>query len=323
MPGPIATPTLASIDAALNPDTKDHYLYFLAKKDGSGEHGVREDPRGARAEHREVRAARPMALPSPADFAPPPTADGSRPLGRGRLGGPARPARAAAGPLREPRGRRVLRDPAREQPLPDRLRPRRRRGEGRGPLGPVPRRARRGRRAGRLALRDPGPPRGAGRRGSSTPATTCRAHGPGSSRRSVRSGSRSRPGSCRTRCGGGSRPPRRTSSSSRSRAGSRRIGRSKEPSRARAGRRGLRDRGPGARDAAAEDRAGRVREGARARAGVAAADRRRGDDRVRPDVPRRPGRRDAPRVAVRRRRRDRSRSSCSTSVPRSTATAAT
>ena len=36
MPGPIATPTLASIDAALNPDTKDHYLYFLAKKDGSG-----------------------------------------------------------------------------------------------------------------------------------------------------------------------------------------------------------------------------------------------------------------------------------------------
>ena len=36
MPGPIATPTLASIDAALNPDTKDHFLYFLAKKDGSG-----------------------------------------------------------------------------------------------------------------------------------------------------------------------------------------------------------------------------------------------------------------------------------------------
>ena len=37
MPGPICTPTLASIDAALNPDTKDHYLYFLAKKDGSKE----------------------------------------------------------------------------------------------------------------------------------------------------------------------------------------------------------------------------------------------------------------------------------------------
>jgi UPF0755 protein len=37
IPGPIATPTLASIDAALAPDTKDHYLYFLAKGDGSGD----------------------------------------------------------------------------------------------------------------------------------------------------------------------------------------------------------------------------------------------------------------------------------------------
>ncbi len=37
MPGPICTPTLASIDAALDPDTKDHYLYFLAKKDGTHE----------------------------------------------------------------------------------------------------------------------------------------------------------------------------------------------------------------------------------------------------------------------------------------------
>jgi UPF0755 protein len=37
IPGPICTPTIASIDAALAPDTKNHYLYFLAKKDGSGE----------------------------------------------------------------------------------------------------------------------------------------------------------------------------------------------------------------------------------------------------------------------------------------------
>jgi UPF0755 protein len=37
IPGPIDTPTLKSIDAALNPDTKDHYLYFLAKADGSGD----------------------------------------------------------------------------------------------------------------------------------------------------------------------------------------------------------------------------------------------------------------------------------------------
>jgi UPF0755 protein len=35
IPGPICTPTLTSIDAALNPDTKDKYIYFLAKRDGS------------------------------------------------------------------------------------------------------------------------------------------------------------------------------------------------------------------------------------------------------------------------------------------------
>ena len=34
-PGPISTPTLASIDAALEPDTKDGYLFFVAKGDGS------------------------------------------------------------------------------------------------------------------------------------------------------------------------------------------------------------------------------------------------------------------------------------------------
>ena len=35
MPGPICTPGIASIDAALHPDTKDKYLFFLAKNDGS------------------------------------------------------------------------------------------------------------------------------------------------------------------------------------------------------------------------------------------------------------------------------------------------
>lgn len=35
IPGPICTPTITSIDAALNPDTKDKYIYFLAKRDGS------------------------------------------------------------------------------------------------------------------------------------------------------------------------------------------------------------------------------------------------------------------------------------------------
>jgi UPF0755 protein len=37
-PGPICTPTLKSIEAALNPDTSDHYLYFLAIPDGGGKH---------------------------------------------------------------------------------------------------------------------------------------------------------------------------------------------------------------------------------------------------------------------------------------------
>jgi UPF0755 protein len=38
IPSPIVTPTLASIDAALHPDTVDKYLYFLAIPDGNGAH---------------------------------------------------------------------------------------------------------------------------------------------------------------------------------------------------------------------------------------------------------------------------------------------
>jgi UPF0755 protein len=37
-PGPICTPGLSSLEAALNPDTEDGYLYFLAKGDGSNGH---------------------------------------------------------------------------------------------------------------------------------------------------------------------------------------------------------------------------------------------------------------------------------------------
>jgi UPF0755 protein len=37
IPGPICTPTLKSIDAALSPDTADKFLYFLAKDGGDGE----------------------------------------------------------------------------------------------------------------------------------------------------------------------------------------------------------------------------------------------------------------------------------------------
>ena len=38
IPAPIVTPTLASIDAALIPDTADMYIYFLAIPDGGGAH---------------------------------------------------------------------------------------------------------------------------------------------------------------------------------------------------------------------------------------------------------------------------------------------
>ena len=35
-PGPISSPSIASIDAAIAPNTKDGYLFFIAKGDGSG-----------------------------------------------------------------------------------------------------------------------------------------------------------------------------------------------------------------------------------------------------------------------------------------------
>ena len=38
IPAPIVTPTLASIDAALHPDTADKYIYFLAIPDSNGAH---------------------------------------------------------------------------------------------------------------------------------------------------------------------------------------------------------------------------------------------------------------------------------------------
>jgi UPF0755 protein len=51
MPGPICTPTLASIDAALNPDTSEGYVYFLAKRDGSKGHAFARNE----AEHQANR----------------------------------------------------------------------------------------------------------------------------------------------------------------------------------------------------------------------------------------------------------------------------
>jgi UPF0755 protein len=48
-PGPICTPTIASIDAALAPDTADEYVYFVAKNDGSKGHAFAKNA----AEHQE------------------------------------------------------------------------------------------------------------------------------------------------------------------------------------------------------------------------------------------------------------------------------
>ncbi len=48
-PGPIATPSLASIDAALEPDTEEGYVYFVAIPDGGGAHAFAR----SYAEHQE------------------------------------------------------------------------------------------------------------------------------------------------------------------------------------------------------------------------------------------------------------------------------
>jgi UPF0755 protein len=43
IPGPIATPTIASIDAALDPNTTDKNIYFVAIPDGGGAHAFAKD----------------------------------------------------------------------------------------------------------------------------------------------------------------------------------------------------------------------------------------------------------------------------------------
>jgi UPF0755 protein len=52
VPWPIATPSLPSIDAALEPDTAEKYLYFLAIPDGAGKHVFAK----TKQEHDENRA---------------------------------------------------------------------------------------------------------------------------------------------------------------------------------------------------------------------------------------------------------------------------
>jgi UPF0755 protein len=51
VPWPICTPSLPSIDAALEPDTDDAYIYFLAIPDGGGSHAFAK----TKAEHDENR----------------------------------------------------------------------------------------------------------------------------------------------------------------------------------------------------------------------------------------------------------------------------
>jgi len=51
VPWPICTPSLPSIDAALEPDTADKYIYFLAIPDGGGAHAFAK----TKAEHDENR----------------------------------------------------------------------------------------------------------------------------------------------------------------------------------------------------------------------------------------------------------------------------
>jgi UPF0755 protein len=49
IPGPIATPTLPSIDAALRPDTSDKYIYFVAIPDSEGKHAFAKTAKEHRA----------------------------------------------------------------------------------------------------------------------------------------------------------------------------------------------------------------------------------------------------------------------------------
>lgn len=54
-PGPIASPTVSSIDAALNPDTKDRLAFFVAIPDGMGTKGAHDFSKTL-AEHRQKLA---------------------------------------------------------------------------------------------------------------------------------------------------------------------------------------------------------------------------------------------------------------------------
>ncbi len=87
-PAPISSPSVASLDAALNPNTKAGYLFFIAKGDGSGTSAFAK----TRAEHDQQRGevqegltcprrcpSRPTSRRRPTA---PPAVAGPRPIGR-------------------------------------------------------------------------------------------------------------------------------------------------------------------------------------------------------------------------------------------------
>ena len=336
-PWPIATPGVASLQAALNPDTQDGYLYFLGKNDGSGDlvfartydehlHNIQRLPgRLARAVSSAVvrrstghnptggdaliETLVPRSDPTPADYERWREAD--------RL---ARPQRLAAFRARlQEEGVDAYFGVRRENiryltglELGD--------GEEKvaGYSGQFLVVGERSGRPGRLALHGPGPRAVRRTRASSASTATSSAAGRSCWRASVAaSGWRSRPASSATRCGRSSPPRRRTWSSSRPRAGSRPLRQVKEPAELErvAAACAVADRG--ARAAAAGDPAGRHRGGARARARVGDAHARRRGARLR----RRrawPGPSAAlPHGSPGPRRSRQARCCCSTSAPRS------
>ena len=142
-PGPICTPTITSIDAALDPNTKDGYLYFLAKGDGTGDHGVRQDVQGAPGEHRRNTCSRDRAgiggrlyrrvrLRAAAD------PGRSGPLGRSRPGRPTRRWLVSGSASLAPGSTPISAVRRGARALPHRVHPRRRGGGGRRQFGTVP-----------------------------------------------------------------------------------------------------------------------------------------------------------------------------------------
>ena len=301
IPGPIATPTLPSIDAALEPDTADKYLYFVAIPDGGGKHAFAKTTKALHEAPQEVRLPcdRPAGRSRRTSRAPPTAEQRAGWAAADRAARPARLARlrarfAAAGVDAyfgvRPEHTRYLTGVVL--------------GEGEekvaGQSGQFLVGARRGRRSSPTrATRSRRATRGArrpARRGLPRPAEPLA--GPRRVRRGAARGGRGRL-RARRRPGRGSPRPRPDVELVPVEGWVEADRAVKEAGRARARRRGLRGRRPRARGAAARDPAGRDRGRPRAAARVADADRRRRGARVRRGVPGRSAGGPAARVARR------------------------